>query len=159
MGKANLSESDNSAADLTAAVLDEEASRLEAERADRAVEVRADEELPGVGKTDMSLREGIAIGGTSTIAMLAALNGLDELEREAATLLAPDIQDTLGVSDLVIAVITVGGMALLSVVDVSVAGGLRFRGINTTLGPWHSPPPIPSRQSCTSCRISVADDL
>ena len=47
--------------------------------------------------------------------MLALLNGLDELEREAATLLAPDIQDTLGVSDLVIAVITVGGLALIAV--------------------------------------------
>ncbi len=119
MGEANGSESsasaDLAASDLTAALLDEEASRLEAERADHAVAVRADEELPGVGEESMSLRQGIAVGGTSTIAMLALLNGLDELEREAATLLAPDIQKTLGVSDLVIAVITVGGMALLSV--------------------------------------------
>ena len=110
-----MTERETSAADLTAALLDEEAARLEAEQAERTVEVRADDELPGVGGDQMSLREGIAIGGTSTIAMLALLNGLDELEREAATLLAPDIQDTLGVSDLVIAVITVGGMALLSV--------------------------------------------
>ena len=110
-----MTERETSAADLTAALLDGEAARLEAEAAEREVAVRADADLPGVGDEQMSLREGIAIGGTSTIAMLALLNGLDELEREAATLLAPDIQDTLGVSDLVIAVITVGGMALLSV--------------------------------------------
>jgi len=121
VGEAKLIESDSSAADLTAAVLDEEALRLEAERADQAVALRADDELPGVGSTDMSLRKGIAIGGTSTIAMLALLNGLDELEREAATLLAPDIQATLGVSDLVIAVITVGGMAFLSIGGLALA--------------------------------------
>lgn len=125
MGEAKGSESsasaDLAAADLTAALLDEEASRLEAERADHAVDVRADDELPGVGEEHMSLRQGIAIGGTSTIGMLAVLNGLDELEREAAVLLAPDIQDTLGVSDLVIAVSTVGGMALLSVGGLALA--------------------------------------
>ena len=104
-----------SAADLTSAVLAEEASRIEAEKAHHQVEVRDDEDLPGVGEEQMSLREGLAIGGTSTIATLALLNGLDELDREAAVLLAPEIQDTLGVSDLVIAVITVGGMALVSV--------------------------------------------
>ncbi len=110
-----MAEPDSSAAELTQALLDQESSRLAAEAADQAVEVRTDEQLPGVGEEQMTLREGIAVGGTSTIAMLAVLNGLDELEREAATLLAPDIQATLGVSDLVIAIITVGGMALLSV--------------------------------------------
>ena len=97
-----MTDREASAADLTAALLDEEAARLQAEAAQREVAVRPDEELPGVGEETMSLRAGIAAGGSSTIAMLALLNGLDELEREAATLLAPDIQDTLGVSDLVI---------------------------------------------------------
>ena len=110
-----MTDREASAADLTAALLDEEAARLQAEAAQREVAVRPDEELPGVGEETMSLRAGIAAGGSSTIAMLALLNGLDELEREAATLLAPDIQDTLGVSDLVIAVITVGGLALIAV--------------------------------------------
>jgi len=120
-GRESSASADLAAADLTAALLDEEASRLEAERADHAVDVRADHELPGVGEEHMSLRQSIAIGGTSTIGMLAVLNGLDELEREAAVLLAPDIQDTLGVSDLVIAVSTVGGMALLSVGGLALA--------------------------------------
>ena len=110
-----MTDREASAADLTAALLDEEAARLQAEAAQREVAVRPDEELPGVGEETMSLRAGIAAGGSSTIAMLALLNGLDELEREAATLLAPDIQDTLGVSDLVIGVITVGGLALIAV--------------------------------------------
>lgn len=110
-----MTERDTSAADLTAALLADEATRIEAEQAERAVTVRSDEHLPGVGDDHMTLRKGIAIGGTSTISMLALLNGLDELDREAATLLAPDIQKTLGVSDLVIALITVGGMALIAV--------------------------------------------
>ena len=103
-----MTDREASAADLTTALLDEEAARLQAEAAQHEVAVRPDEELPGVGEESMSLRAGIAAGGSSTVAMLALLNGLDELEREAATLLAPDIQDTLGVSDLVIGVITVG---------------------------------------------------
>ena len=110
-----MTDREASAADLTTALLDEEAARLQAEAAQHEVAVRPDEELPGVGEESMSLRAGIAAGGASTVAMLALLNGLDELEREAATLLAPDIQDTLGVSDLVIAVITVGGLALIAV--------------------------------------------
>ncbi len=110
-----------SAADLTSAVLAEEASRLEAEEADRSTELREDAELPGVGDKQMSLREGLAIGGTSTITTLALLNGLDELDREAATLLVPEIQASLSVSDLVIAVSTVGGLALVAVGGLGLA--------------------------------------
>ncbi len=127
-----MADPDTSAADLTGALLDAEADRLAAERSARAVEVRADEDLPGVGDDDLTLREGMAIGGGSTITMLALLNGLDELDREAATLLAPDIQASLGVSDLVIALITVGGMALIAV------GGL----ILARLADRHSRPKI-----------------
>ena len=110
-----------SAADLTSTVLAEEANRLQAEEADRSTELREDAELPGVGDKHMSLREGLAIGGTSTITTLALLNGLDELDREAATLLAPEIQASLGVSDLVIAVSTVGGLALVAVGGLGLA--------------------------------------
>ncbi len=49
-----------SAADLTSTVLAEEASRLQAEEADRSTELREDAELPGVGDKQMSLREGLA---------------------------------------------------------------------------------------------------
>ena len=41
--------SKKTAADLTAALLDDEAARLEAEQAERAVTVRADDQLHGVG--------------------------------------------------------------------------------------------------------------
>ena len=86
-------------------------------------------QLPGAGEESMSLRAGIAAGGSSTIAMLALLNGLDELEREAATLLAPDIQDTLGVSDLVIGVITVGADGRMQPLTHAIAvGGSWCRG-------------------------------
>ncbi len=103
-----------SPADLTGALLEQEAKRLEAQKVETEVKVRADSDLPGVGDEQMTLREGLAAGGSSTVAVLALLNALDELDREAATLLAPEIQDTLGVSDLVIAVITVGGLALVA---------------------------------------------
>lgn len=109
-----------SAADLTSGLLAEEANRLEAERAQQTTEARSDEDLPGHG-VDISLRSAIAKGGVPTIAVLSVLNGLDELDREAATLLAPDIQNTLGVSDLVIALITVGGMALIAVGGLGLA--------------------------------------
>ena len=104
------------AAALAATVLAEESARQAG--AEVEPEVRADEELPGVGDETMTLKEGLAAGGMSTITVLALLNAFDELDAAAATLLAPEIQDTLGVSDLVIAVTTVGAMAFV------VAGGL-----------------------------------
>ena len=51
-----MGQHDTSAADLTAALLNEEAARLEAEQAEQALTVRADEELPGVGEKQMSLQ-------------------------------------------------------------------------------------------------------
>jgi ABC-type branched-subunit amino acid transport system ATPase component/predicted MFS family arabinose efflux permease len=113
-----IGESQVDAAALAGSVLAEEAARQEAETASTETVVRADEDLPGVGDDTMSLKDGLAAGGVSTISALALLNAFDELDAAAATLLAPDIQDTLGVSDLVIAVTTVGGLIFV------VAGGL-----------------------------------
>ncbi len=107
-----------SAAALAGTVLAEEAARQEAEAAHAEAAVRDDEELPGVGDDSMTLKDGLAAGGVSTVTVLALLNAFDELDSAAATLLAPEIQDTLGVSDLVIAVTTVGGLIFV------VAGGL-----------------------------------
>jgi ABC-type branched-subunit amino acid transport system ATPase component/predicted MFS family arabinose efflux permease len=109
---------EKSAAALAGTVLAEEAARREAEDAAAEASVRADQDLPGVGDETMSLRDGLAAGGVSTISVLALLNAFDELDNAAATLLAPEIQDTLGVSDLGIAVTTVGGLIFV------VAGGL-----------------------------------
>ncbi len=104
-----------SIASLAGAILDEEARRQPA--AEEAQPVR-DEDLPGVGLDTMSLAEAIRSGGWRLLALLALLNGFDELDVAASNLLAPDIQRTLGVSDSTIAVITIGGSAML------VAGGL-----------------------------------
>ncbi len=61
-----------------------------------------DDLLPGVGAEELSFREGLAKGGAATFVVLLLLNSLDELEGEALALLAPNIRDTLGVSNGVI---------------------------------------------------------
>jgi ABC-type branched-subunit amino acid transport system ATPase component len=103
-------------ASLAAGVINEERVRPNSE-CDSTI---GDATLPGVGDDALSLRQGIRAGGTATLATLALLNAFDELDSAAATLLAPEIQATLGVSDVVIAVITVGGLLLVA------AGGLAF---------------------------------
>ena len=101
------------AAALAAAVLEEEARRREtqAER-DRAV-VLPDDLLPGVGGESLTLRQAMATGGRTTVVMLFLLNLIDELPR-TVRVLAPDIQDTLGISDTVLlGVLGFGGVALV----------------------------------------------
>ena len=124
--------SDASASALTQAVLDEEAARL-AEQA-HAAEVRVldDEELPGVGDTTMSLRQGVQVGGVALLSVLALLNAVDQLNTGAASVLAPNIKDSLHTTDAVIAVATVGGTLFM------IAGGLWLgrladRGRRTTI--------------------------
>ena len=77
-----------------------------------------DDQLPGVGTEEISLREAITVGGMSTIAVLGALDATDALGLSALGLLAPDIQDSLDVSDTVLGTIIAGGNLFL------VAGGL-----------------------------------
>jgi ABC-type branched-subunit amino acid transport system ATPase component/sugar phosphate permease len=101
------------AASLAAAVLDEEARRreIQAER-DQAV-VLPDDLLPGVGGTAMTLKQAVAAGGKTTVVMLFLLNLIDELPR-TLRVLAPDIQNTLGISDTVLlGVLGFGGVALV----------------------------------------------
>ncbi len=101
------------AASLAAAVLDEEARRrdVQAER-DQAV-VLPDDLLPGVGGTPMTLKQAMAAGGRTTVVMLFLLNLIDELPR-TLRVLAPDIQNTLGISDTVLlGVLGFGGVALV----------------------------------------------
>ena len=100
-----------SAAALTATVLEEEAAREEAQK-EREV-LFADELLPGVGSEEMSLKEGLAKGGSFTFFLLLILNSLDELEAGAMSLLAPDIRDTFGVSDGTITFITAASAAFI----------------------------------------------
>ena len=58
-------------------MLAEQAEREAAAATD--VEVRDDNELPGVGDEPMSFREGLAAGGVGVIAVLGALDAFDAL--------------------------------------------------------------------------------
>lgn len=106
---------------LGASSLSDRIVAAEAERqADMAAgpKILGDDQLPGVGAKEISLREAVAIGGFSTIALLGALDAADALGGSALGLLGPDIQESLGVSDAVLATITAGGNLFI------VAGGL-----------------------------------
>ena len=101
------------AASLAAAVLDEEARRraVQAER-DEAV-ILPDDLLPGVGDDPMTLKEAMKVGGKSTVIMLFFVSLIDELPR-TIRVLAPDIQDSLNISDTVLlGVLGFGGVALV----------------------------------------------
>ncbi|MCW2572351.1 MAG: transporter related [Frankiales bacterium] len=90
---------DDSPAELAAALLDEEARRqAEAHAVTAPIEV-ADDQLIGVGDAEMSLRDVLRIGGWSTLGILFALNFVDEFENILITVLGPDIQRTLHLSD------------------------------------------------------------
>ncbi len=108
-----MSAPEPSVADLAGAIIEEEAKRR-AEQAERdAVTVLPDDLLPGVGDAPMTLREGLRVGGTSMLVMMFVLNMLDELPR-AIRVLAPDIQDSLDVSDTVLfGILGFGGVTLV----------------------------------------------
>ena len=102
-----------SVADLAAAILDEEAKRR-AEQAERDAEtVLPDDLLPGVGDEPMTLREGLRAGGASMLVMMFVLTMIDELPR-AIRVLAPDIQNSLNISDTVLfGILGFGGVTLV----------------------------------------------
>ncbi len=101
------------AASLAAAVLDEEAKR-QARQAERdEMVVLPDDLLPGVGDEAMSLPEALKVGGRSTLVMLFLLGLIVEFPR-AVRVLAPDIQDTLNISDTALfGVLGFSGVALV----------------------------------------------
>lgn len=100
------------AVDLAAAVLDE------TERRSRdAGPGRPDGDSDGdmsAGQGDaVSLREATAQAGTAPLVVLTLVMAADELDRAALTVLAPDIQESLGVSNTVLAAIAGASGALL----------------------------------------------
>ena len=101
------------AAELAEAILDEEARR-QAEQAERdALTVLPDDLLPGVGDEPMTLREGLRAGGKATLVMMFLLAFIDELPR-AVRVLAPDIQQSLDISDTVLfGILGFGGVTLV----------------------------------------------
>ena len=102
-----------SAAELAAAILDEEAKRRVAQAERDAETVLPDDLLPGVGDEPMTLREGLRAGGTSMLVMMFVLTMIDEFPR-AIRVLAPDIQNSLNVSDTVLfGILGFGGVTLV----------------------------------------------
>ncbi len=90
---------DASASDLAVAVLDAEAEREARQAAEQHEVVFPDDLLPGVGGPQLTLREGLRVGGIATFVVLLILASLDELEAAALSVLAPDLRDALGVSN------------------------------------------------------------
>ncbi len=105
------SDSATEAASLADAVLDAEAER-QAEHADQEI-VFADDLLPGVGDEALTLRQGLAIGGSFTFVMLLLLTCVENLESGTLSVLAPDIRDSFGVSDGVIVFISAAAGSFL----------------------------------------------
>ena len=106
------------AATLADAVLAAEAERQEAQ--DEREVVFADDLLPGVGDEELTLRDGLRIGGSFTFVVLLMLNALEQLEAASLSVLAPDIRDTFHVSSGVIVFISAaaGGFLVLGAVPM-----------------------------------------
>ena len=112
------------AAGLAAAVLDEEARR-QAEQQGRGGDAVAlpDDLLPGVGSEDIPLGEVVARGGGwITIGVLFGLGMVDNLNNAAFQILAPDIQDTLNLTDTEVGVI--GALAGLTLFVAAIPLGV-----------------------------------
>ncbi|MET1002218.1 MAG: MFS transporter, partial [Acidimicrobiia bacterium] len=88
---------------LAAAVIDEETRRTEARTLE--MPVIADDELPGVNAEAMSLREAVRQGGSRTLTIIGILGAIEVFDNAVFNVLAPDIQDAIGVSDTVLGAI------------------------------------------------------
>ena len=89
----------DSVAALAATVLDEEAARQAAQEQAREQVIFPDDLLPGVNAEQLSLREGIRVGGWLMFIVLTCIVSLDELEGAAVYVLAPEIRRTFGISE------------------------------------------------------------
>ncbi len=90
-----MSAEDEGAGALAGLILELETER-QAEGEDQAE--RPADVLPGVGGSDVGLRQALRSGGGLTLAVLALLAALDELASTAMNILAPDMARTLNVS-------------------------------------------------------------
>ena len=99
------------AASLADAVLTAEAERQAAHEDEEIL--FADDLLPGVGDEELTLRQGLAVGGSFTFLMLLLLNGVENLEGASLGVLAPDIRDSFGVSDGVIVFVSAASSAFI----------------------------------------------
>lgn len=106
-------EQERGAAALTSAIFEGEEARRADQTARNADVVLPDDLLPGVDDEPMSFREALRSGGVRMVLVLFWLNVIDDLPR-TIRVLAPDIQETLGVDDTTLqAVFGFGGVALV----------------------------------------------
>ncbi len=96
--------SHDTVAALAATVLEEEARRQGEQRAAERV-VLPDDLLPGVGGASVSMGQALQAGGVALVVTLGLARFVSALDQSAMSILAPDIQKTLGVSDAVIGAI------------------------------------------------------
>ena len=104
----------NDAASITATILEEEEARKAALEQENADTVLPDDLLPGVGDEEMTFRDGVKKGGLSMALVLLILSIVEEFDRVAITVLGPDIQDSLNISDtMILGLGSFGGVVLV----------------------------------------------
>ena len=110
----NEAERTNETASITATILEEEEARKAALAEETADTVLPDDLLPGVGDDEMTFREGVEKGGISMALVLLILSIVEEFDRVAITVLGPDIQDSLNISDtMLLGLGSFGGVVLV----------------------------------------------
>jgi ABC-type branched-subunit amino acid transport system ATPase component/predicted MFS family arabinose efflux permease len=114
------------ARDLVASMLLEEQRRHE-EQARRQQEtlVVSDDLLLGIGGDEMSLRQVLSVGGWATIGVLFGLGLIDAIDNAAFGVLAPNIQESLHLSDGGIGIVgALAGLTLfVAAIPLGVLGG------------------------------------
>jgi ABC-type branched-subunit amino acid transport system ATPase component/sugar phosphate permease len=126
------------AAALAAAVLEEETRRAEATVVPETL--LADDELPGVDDEEMSLHDALRVGGARTLTILSLLGALQLMDNGVFNVLAPDIQDSLHLSDAVLGAIggATGVLFVLAAIPMSSLSDRvsRARLLGATLALW-----------------------
>ena len=107
-------EETNDTASITATILEEEEARRAALEAESEEVVLPDDLLPGVGDDEMSFRDGVREGGKPMMIVLLLLSVVEEFDRVAITVLGPDIQKSLNISDtMLLGLGSFGGVVLV----------------------------------------------
>jgi ABC-type branched-subunit amino acid transport system ATPase component/predicted MFS family arabinose efflux permease len=111
---------------LSGAILDMEAER----RGAAATSAPVDVALPGVGDEQLTLKDALRIGGTTTFTVLAVLSALVNLESAVVGTLAPDIRDSLHVGNGVIVFVSAasGGFLVLGSLPMGWLADRKRRG-------------------------------
>jgi ABC-type branched-subunit amino acid transport system ATPase component/predicted MFS family arabinose efflux permease len=116
---------------LTTRILDEESIRQQ-QSATASASVLDDARLPGVGAESITLREGLRRGGRTMVLVLMAATFVDQFDRVAMAVLAPDIQRSLNVSDGLMGAIG-GAAGVMFVLGAIPIGSLADRHRRTTI--------------------------